>query len=165
MSARNGTSELIALLAFGATLCGCARSASKATAPYATYQYSCCQAADIAPVRQAGVPMLVHWIATVALPAPARTVTPVTLAATLTGPFPDVAALKNVMSSSHGRPPTIVAGTVQTTDQAGGTPVSTLRLPSSTPAGFYDLTTTVTSAGGTASGHSVIQVGAGTKTG
>jgi hypothetical protein len=164
MAARNRTSELIALLAFAVMLYGCARSASKVTAPYATYQYSCCQAADITPVRQAGVPMVVHWIATVASPAPARRATPVTLAATLTGPFPDVAALK-VMSSSHGRPPTIVAGTVQTTDQAGGTPVSTLRLPTSTQAGFYDLTTTVTSAGGTASGHSVIQVGAGTKTG
>jgi hypothetical protein len=166
MRARNGASVAIVALALGVVLTGCAHRAATATLRDAMYAYSCCSAGDTIPVREGeDEVMTLHWIATVAPPGAARPALPVTLAAALTGPFPDVAALKVALASSPRRSPAVVAVTVRTTDQAGGTPVSTLRLPTGTRAGLYDLTTTVASAGGTMTGDSVIQVGADTKTG
>lgn len=154
MPVRNGIVPVTVVLALGLATSGCARGASTATARTATYQYSCCRAADVTPVRRAGDSMAVHWIATAVAPTSARAAISVTLAAALSGPFSNAAAVKIATTSS----PTIVGATMETTNEAGGAPVSTLRLPSSMPAGFYDLRTTVTTAGGAVTGDSVIQL-------
>jgi hypothetical protein len=160
MPARNGASVVVAVLVLGVSLSGCARGATNATVRDATYQYSCCNATDLNPVRQGNDEVAtLHWTATPAPPTAARAARPVSLAAALTGPFPDVAALKIAMASSPRRSPTIVAVTVRTTDQAGGAPVSTFRFPATTPAGLYDLTTTVASASGSQTADAVVQVG------
>jgi hypothetical protein len=160
MPAGNDASVVIAALVLGVGLSGCASSASKASVRSATYQYSCCNATDLIPIRQGNDEVAtLHWTAVPAPPTAARAAIPVSLAAALTGPFSDVAALKIAMASSPRRSPTIVAVTVWTTDQAGGTPVSTFRFPPSTPHGVYDLTTTVASAGGSQTADGVVQVG------
>lgn len=163
MRARNGASLVVAVLVLGIGLSGCASSASKATPRLAAYQYSCCNATDLIPVRQGNDEVVtLHWTAVPAPPTAARTAVPVSLAAALTGPFPDAAALKIAMSSSPRRSPTIVAAPVRTTDQAGGAPVSTFRFPTATPDGLYDLTTTVAFAGGSQTADGVVQVGPAT---
>ncbi|HEY5455283.1 MAG TPA: hypothetical protein VIJ96_07425 [Acidothermaceae bacterium] len=147
-------------LVLGVGLSGCARGASKASVRIATYQYSCCNATDLIPVRQGNDEVAtLHWTAVPAPPTAARAAIPVSLAAALTGPFSDAAALKIAMVSIPRRSPTIVAVTVWTTDQAGGAPVSTFRFPPSTPPGLYDLTTTVEFAGGSQTADGAVKVG------
>ena len=165
MPARIGSGAAIVVLALGLTLSGCTRGSSAAAVRHATYQYSCCRSTDVVAVHRAGEAMTLHWNATAAPAATARTATAVTLTAALTGPFPDAAAVKVAMGSRPNYVHTIVAATVRTTDQTGGTPVSTLSLPTSTPAGFYELTTTVASDGGTVIGNGVVDVGADINTG
>jgi hypothetical protein len=163
MRARNGASLAIAAMVVGIGLSGCASNASKGTPGHATYQYSCCNATDLIPVRQGDDDVAtLHWTAIPAPPTAARTAVPVSLKAALTGPFPDAAALKIAMSSSPRHSPTIVAVTVWTTDQAGGAPVSTFRFPTTTPDGLYDLTTTVAFAGGSQTADGVVEVGPAT---
>ena len=163
MRARNGARLVITLSVLGIGLSGCASSASKATPRLATYQYSCCNATDLIPVRQGNDEVAtLHWTAIAAPPTDGRTAIPVSLVAALTGPFPDAAALKIAMSSTPRRSPTIVAVPVRTTDQVGGVPVSTFRFPTATPDGLYDLTTTVAYAGGSQTADSVVQVGPAT---
>jgi len=160
MPARSDASVVIAVLVLGVGLSGCARGTSKASVRIATYQYSCCNATDLIPVRQGNDEVAtLHWTAVPAPPTTARAAIPVSLAAALTGPFSDVAELKIAMASKPRRSPTIVAVTVRTTDQAGGTPVSTFRFPTSTPRGLYDLTTTVAFTGGSQTADGVVQVG------
>ena len=160
MPARNDANVVIVVLVLGVGLGGCARGTSKASVRYATYQYSCCNATDLIPVRQGNDEVAtLHWTALPAPPTTARAAIPVSLAAALTGPFPDVAELKTAMASKPRRSPTIVAVTVRTTDQVGGAPVSTFRFPTTTPAGLYDITTTVAFAGGSQTADGVVQVG------
>jgi hypothetical protein len=160
MPARNDACVVIAVLILGVGLSGCARGTSKSSVRHATYQYSCCNATDLVPIRQGNDDVAtLHWTAVPAPPTAARAAISVSLAAALTGPFSDVAALKTAMASSPRRSPTIVAVTVRTTDQAGGAPVSTFRFPTTTPAGLYDLTTTVAFAGGSQTADGVVQVG------
>jgi hypothetical protein len=163
MPARNDTSVVIAVLVLGVGLFGCGRSTSKATVRNATYRYSCCDATELVPVRQGNDEVAtLHWTAIPASPTTTRAAIPVSLAAALTGPFPDATVLKIAMASKPRRLPTIVAATVRTTDQAGGAPVSTFRIPTTTPAGLYDITTTVAYAGGSQTADGVVQVGPAT---
>lgn len=156
---RRGGSAAAVLLAVGMLGTGCTSQAPVVGVQHALYQYSCCQDSDLATVQRPGESITLHWIVTAAPPTGSATAVPVTLSAVLTGPFPDVSALKTAMAS--GSPPAamVAAADVRTTDRAGGAPISTLRLPAAATAGFYDVRTTVASGGGTLSADGIIQVG------
>ncbi len=77
------------------------------------------------------------------------------LTASLDGPFANVAKLKG---PAVGGPHTAAATPIRATARAGGAPVSTLRVPKDATPGFYNLTTSVVSGGGTSSGSAVIRV-------
>jgi hypothetical protein len=143
----------------GVLVGGCSRPAAEPGVAYARYGYSCCQPRP-PEVAHPGQVIALHWTATAQPPTPAATATPVTLSAWLTGPFPDVAALKTAMTATSLPAAAVTAAAVHTTDRAGGTPVSTLPLPASAPAGFYDLRTSVVFGGGALSGDTVVRVSA-----
>ncbi|BDO43414.1 hypothetical protein [Cellulomonas sp. NTE-D12] len=127
----------------------------------ATYRYTCCQKTDVDQVLRPGDVLVVHWIVETLPPTQAYPQAPVTLSASLTGSYPDVTTLKS--SVGVGVPsPRLTAAPVQTTNRAGGAPVSTIAIPTDAAPGLYDLSTSVESGGGRASGESVVRVEART---
>ncbi|MEO7126408.1 MAG: hypothetical protein ABI382_11230 [Nakamurella sp.] len=86
---------------------------------------------------------------------------PVTLSATLDGPYADVATLK----SSSGNSPAdateveLTAPAIHTTTWDGGAPISRIRLPLTAAAGYDNASTSISAASsGAVSGASIIQV-------
>lgn len=77
-----------------------------------------------------------------------------TLAASLNGPFSDVASLKSAPKGASALP----AAAVKTTTWAGGAPTSRIQIPSIALAGYYNLAFKVGSGGSSDGGASVIQV-------
>ncbi|WP_146192337.1 hypothetical protein [Cellulomonas sp. WB94] len=124
---------------------------------YARYQYSCCQS-GLPTVAYPGEVIALDWTSTAQPPTASTAATATTLSASLTGPFPDVAALKTAMSATNPPAPTVTATDVHTTDRVGGTPTSSLQLPAQAPIGFYDVRTTVASGGAALSGDQIVQV-------
>ena len=122
--------------------------------------YTCCVAGDIEPIRHPGQSVSVHWIAEPSQsPGP---VAQVTLKVFLDGPFPSVTALKSAMvsvpdaqTSAH-----LATSSMVVSNQVGNAPVSELTIPKSARPGYYNWTTTVASGGMSASGSTIIQIGA-----
>jgi hypothetical protein len=78
----------------------------------------------------------------------------ITLTALLTGPYTSVAALK-----AGGLPSeTLKAAPLLVTDRTPGNPITTIALPLDLAAGWYNLATTASTAGGSGGGATVIQV-------
>ena len=102
--------------------------------------------------------VLVHWIVSEGPPSVSPHAARVTLTAALSGPYADVAGLKNASAAA----PAVSAVPVHTTDRATGAPVSRLVIPAAAPSGFYNLTFTVDLRDGTRTGASVIRVAAAT---
>lgn len=126
-----------------------------------TYRYTCCQKTDIDQVLHPGDVLVVHWIVETLPPTRTYPETPVTLSASLTGSYPDATTLKR--SAGAGAPSSaLTAAPVQTTDRAGGAPVSTIAIPLDAAPGLYDLSTSVESGGGRLSGESIVRVEART---
>jgi hypothetical protein len=69
---------------------------------------------------------------------------PIKLNAVLSGPYTSVATLK--AGGSHAR--ALAASPIAVTDRTPGDPVSGIVLPLDLPAGWYNLTFTIRSAGG-----------------
>jgi hypothetical protein len=136
-------------------LAACSSPGSLVSTGSVSQTFTCCSASDISPVRHPGETVRLHWIATPLEPSASSQVGTVRLEARLSGPFPSVSALK----AADG-PATITAPVIVATDMAGGAPVSVLRIPKDAPAGYYNLTTTVSQEGGQFSGGSVITVAA-----
>ncbi|OJV60183.1 MAG: hypothetical protein BGO38_00025 [Cellulomonas sp. 73-145] len=123
----------------------------------ASFTYTCCASADIDQVLHPGDVLVLHWIVETVPPTQSYPEAPVTLSASLTGAYPDVTTLKS--SSGAGAPsPSVTAAPVQTTNRAGGAPVSTIAIPADAAPGLYNLSTSVESGGGRASGASVVRV-------
>lgn len=165
MRTRRGSLALGAWVCVGATtMAGCAGAQEDQTrGATATFTYACCSNADVAQVVHPGEVLRVHWIASPGPPTSAASPVPVSPTASLTGPYADVAHLKT--SVGDGAPtlsPVATAGTVQTTSQAGGTPVSTIAIPPDARPGLYDLTTAVESSGFTSTGGSIVRIEAST---
>lgn len=140
-----------------ASSCSSADNAAPAGSSTAeVVQFTCCTKADVSPVRHRGETFTIHWIRT-SQPAPAgQTSHPVVLSAALSVGYQDVNALK----SAEGNAPSaqLKATPIHTTDRATTSPTSTITIPAGAHSGFYNLTTTVTSDGVTASGGTVIRV-------
>jgi len=141
----------VAALVVGLTACSSTGSVV-ATGP-ALQRYSCCSSGDIGAVRHPGDTIKLHWIATPLGPSATSAVSTVRLGAGLSGPFASVSALKSANS-----PATLTAPVIVTTNQVGDAPVSVIVIPKDSPAGYYNLTTTIEQDGGQLSGGSVIKV-------
>lgn len=154
-SARRQCFALVAVLAVAGAGCAASSSTSPSFVRHVSYTYSCCVAADIETVRHPGDVVTLHWIvAPSSESAQAQPDEPVTLAASLNGPFSDVASLKSAPNGASALP----AAAVKTTTWAGGAPISRIQIPSITLAGYYNLSFRVGSGGSSDGGASVIQV-------
>lgn len=143
-------------LALGVAACSTGKQSSAVS--QASFSYSCCRAADVDLVRHPGDVVTLHWIVT-ALPEsePAESNQPVTLNATLHGPFSDVATLKS--SPNDTSTTGLATPTIETTTWAGGEPISRIQIPSTATAGDYALSFSISTAGsGTLGGSSIIHI-------
>lgn len=161
MQASRGSWALGAWLCVGAAvMAGCAEAQKDQTSGIpATFTYGCCSDADVAQVVRPGDVLRLHWIVSAGGPpsSPSASPLPVTLSASLSGSYADVAGLKSSVGDSVPAP-TYTAGPVQTTNQAGGAPVSTIAIPPDAAPGLYDLKSVVESSGATLTGDSIIRI-------
>jgi hypothetical protein len=148
----------VCLCVVAAAMAGCAEAQKDQPGEAgATFTYSCCSDADVAQLVHPGDVLYVHWLVSSGPPSRSAGPVPVTLSASLTGSFADAAQLKG--SFSEGVPsPMATASPVQTTSQAGGTPVSAIAVPPDAVPGLYDLTTSVESGGVRLSGGSIVRI-------
>lgn len=160
MRSYRGSLALSAWLCVGAAaLAGCAETHEDPSVSVpATFTYTCCSSADVDPVVHPGDVLRLHWIVTPGPPAAPTSAVPVALSASLTGPYADVANLKVSVVGNGAPSPTMTASPVQTTDQAGGAPVTTIAIPPDAAPGLYNLTTVVESSGATLTGGHIIRI-------
>lgn len=157
---RHRTGAMAIGLAVVFTAVGCGQpDVSEPAVQHSTFAYTCCNNEDITQVRHPGEIVLVHWIVSDGHPTDAPDAVPLTLTASLAGPYGTVTGVKTANVDVLADPVT-AAAPVAITDQTGGVPISRLVIPADFPSGFYNLTTSVRSGGGTQSGSSVIQVAA-----
>ena len=146
---------LVALVAGSSLGCSASTPPLSSSVRHVSYRYSCCATGDVEPVRHTGEVFTLHWIAT---PSPAtepeRPNETVTLTATMNGGFTDVAALK----ASPSAAPAIPAAELTTSTWAGGTPTSTIRIPTTATPGFYNVAWLISSGGASVGGATIIQV-------
>lgn len=131
--------------------------ASSPAGPTSTGQaYTCCAAADVNRDYEPGQTLTIHWI--VAPGKLSRDSSPrqIELNARLTGPYATVGDLK--AAGDLAGELTFAAPPVRPSGQAGEQPVSSILIPPSAPAGYYNLVTSVTAPAGTTSGATVIRV-------
>jgi hypothetical protein len=151
------TIRSLAIMVTVGSAAGCSGASSHSAFPvrHATYSYSCCASTDVDQVRHPGDLLTVHWIVTESPAAGTKKASePVTLAATLTGAFPDVASLKGSPAAAKALPTSVL----HTTTWTGGAPITRLQIPATAAPGFYNLSTQVSSGGGTLGGAAIIQV-------
>ena len=137
---------------------GCA-SATANTVTYRAYTYACCTELTAITVWHPGQQLTLHWTPIASTTTEASPTT-VVLQLTLTGPFNTVDQLKTATAANE-KPRgvrTIKAAPVTVTDQAGGTPVSELDLPTDLPSGYYNLDAETASGNVSAGGGVVVQV-------
>ncbi len=120
---------------------------------YTRYQYTCCDAADTVAAWHPGETRTLHWIAQGVETTDSGTPT-LTLTIALAGPYADVGMLKSGAAAAT----TLHAGAMTARTDSAGSPVSVLTLAATLAPGYYNLTTTAASAGGSESGGAVIQV-------
>jgi hypothetical protein len=124
------------------------------TVSYQSFRFTCCASSVVLQAWHPGHDVALHWIGESAGVTSDDAKHPITLAAVLTGPYASVALLK--AGGAHAD--TIFASPMHVTDRTPGNPVSSIGLPIDLPAGWYNLATTIRSAGGSVSSGSVIKV-------
>jgi hypothetical protein len=135
-------------------LSACSTDTSQLSVSYQRYTYTCCQASDTQRAWVPGETLTLHWIAQPAGTTPDNSAARITLTAVLTGPYPNVNALK-----AGGSPRVTLSATpIVTTDRANTNAASSIALPTSLPAGFYNVANSMELASSKASGATVIQV-------
>lgn len=146
------TASTVALAPFAPT----AHAVSPTTG---TVTYSCCTAAVVDAKYHPGEVIRLPWIATDNVPStePGEMIT---LAASISGPYKKVAALKSAFARHKPRLGRInvKANQVRVSDVAVERRVSLIKIPSDATAGFYELTTSTTTRSLETSGGSVILV-------
>lgn len=155
MIRRMATAGAVALLA---GLGGCTTPASGPAADVSgsAATFTCCEAADVNPVRHPGETFAIHWIMNV-VPVPRDSPTQrIVLHAALSNGHGSVEELKNVETTD----PAVMArfGTVTTNSSATSAPVTTITIPPTAQPGFYSLTFSIDTEGAVVSGASVIRV-------
>src|SRR5207302_9539351 len=128
-------------MACGLLLSACVAQPANPDAIYGAHSYFCCVEETTILSWHAGQHLTLHWQPT----PPTRTTDPsahqIVLSLTLTGPFPNVDALKQ--ATSQGVRPagvtTITAAPIKGNDRDVVAPVSELDLPSDLAPGYYNL--------------------------
>jgi hypothetical protein len=125
---------------------------------YNAYYLTCCTKADIDQLWQPGTEVDLHWIVEAGTRTTVNPTHKLVIAAGLTGPFSDIAALKQAKGATHA-----VQGSAVTIDDRVPPPepeVSIFLLPADLPAGYYNLETKVDFGdGSSARGGTIIRVG------
>lgn len=103
---------------------------------YPVYQFTCCAREDVEQTWHPGQTVELHWMVRQGAPSVSNTPHPVTLHATIEGPYADMATLKKGGAGSY----MLSSSTVRTNDRTPSpVPVSTFALPSFLRAGYYNL--------------------------
>lgn len=123
--------------------------------------YTCCEAADVNSDYHPGQTLSVHWIVTPGTSSAGGQNQQVELNAHLAGPYATVNDLKTSAAPADkdlAGVSTFTAEPVRPSGRAGEQPVSLILIPPTATPGYYNLVTSVTEPGATASGASVIHV-------
>lgn len=154
---RRSTVVWVWLCLGAAATAGCSTvSNGPSTSGAAAVAYGCCGADDLADVHPGGV-LSLHWTVSPGASSPSADAAPVTLSASLTGPYADAAQLKSSVGLDLPSP-ALTASPVLTTGQAGGAPVTTIAIPVDAAPGLYDVTTVVESAGTRLTSDHIVRV-------
>ena len=136
-------------------LVGCSPSSPTVAVGYEQFRFTCCANSEaLTHAWHPGQSITLHWSAESAGMTADDTHHPITLTAVFTGPYANVAALKADGTPSE----TLRASPLVVTDRTSGSAVSTIALPLDLAAGWYNLATTIKSAGGSTGSATVIQV-------
>jgi len=133
----------------------CSSPSPTVAVSYEQFRFTCCaQSEALLHAWHPGQVITLHWAADSAGMTSDDTQHLITLTALFTGPYASVATLK--AGGPHSE--TLLAAPIRVTDRTSGSPVSTIVLPLDLAAGWYNLVTTIKSAGGSTGGATVIQV-------
>jgi hypothetical protein len=133
---------------------GCS-SPSPISIGHEQFRFTCCVNSEaLLHTWHPGQVITLHWTAESAGMTSDDTQHPITLTALFAGPYASVAALKAGAIHSEA----LLASPIRVTDRTSGSPVSSIALPLDLAAGWYNLVTTIKSAGGSTGGATVIQV-------
>jgi len=144
---------VIALVA--SVVVGCSPSSPTVAVGYEKFQFTCCANSEaLTHAWHPGQIITLQWSAESAGMTAADVQHPITLTAIFTGPYAGVAALK--AGGTHSE--TLLASPIRVTDRTSGSALSTIALPLDLAAGWYNLVTSIKSAGGSTGGATVIQV-------
>lgn len=137
----------------------CGGSTPNTVAVYPVYQFTCCVSEDVNQTWRPGQTIELRWIVKQGAPSVSSTPHPVTLFATMYGPYSDVESLKKAGGTGAWA---IQGSVVKTNDRTSSQPISTFILPSSLPPGYYNLMFADDfGSGHSANGAMVIRVGSG----
>lgn len=137
------------------TVAACASSGAANRHDYEQFRVSCCVDTSLQTDWHPGGTVTLHWIVASAGTTTDPSAAPMTLSASLSGPFASVTALKAAGSG----PETLRAATLHISDRNPGNPVSTIALPANLAAGWYNLVYSVKSGpGNSVGGATVIRV-------
>ncbi len=150
------TRKVLAFSALAASVVvGCSPSRPTASVSFQQFQFTCCANAEaLTRAWHPGQVMSLQWSAVSAGMTATDVQHGITLTAVLTGPYSSVAAVK--ARGPHSL--TLSSSALRVTDRTSGTEISTITLPVDLAAGWYDLVTSVASAGGRTEGATVLQV-------
>ena len=122
-----------------------ASTAQGANKTNATFTYSCCTASFVNSPYHPGEVMRLPWTRTAHVPGALKTEM-VTLSATITGPYKTVALLKTAFARHTPRLGEFnaKAAQIRVSDASGKRCFQLVKVPDVATAGFYELTTSVT---------------------
>jgi hypothetical protein len=127
-----------------------------------SYTFECCRAPVVNTVYRPGEVLRLQWVRVAQAPGPAGP-TPramLTLRASLSGPFSNVATLKtaSVSSSSQLGSIGITAVPLKVSNRLPSGPVSLIRIPSTARSGYFNLSFRVSSGAWSVSSATIIRV-------
>jgi hypothetical protein len=136
-------------------LVGCSPSSPTVAVVYQQFRFTCCANSEaLTHLWHPGQVITLDWSTESAGTTADDAQHPITLMATVTGPYVSPAALK--AGGAHLK--TLPASPIRVTDRTSGSVVSTIVLPLDLAAGWYNVVTTIKSAGGSTGGATIIQV-------
>jgi len=136
-------------------LAGCSPSSPSVSVAYEQFRFTCCvNSESLTHAWHPGQSITLQWSTESAGMTADDAQHPITLMATVTGPYASVVALK--ASGAHAT--TLTASPIRVTDRTSGGVVSTIALPLDLAPGWYNLATTIQSAGSRTGGATIIEV-------
>jgi hypothetical protein len=139
----------------GSVLVACSPSSPTVAVGYQQFRFTCCVNSEVLThLWHPGQVITLDWSTESAGTTADDAPHPITLLATVTGPYASAAALK--ASGAYSK--TLPASPIRVTDRTSGSVVGAIVLPLDLAAGWYNLVTTIKSAGGSTGGATIIQV-------